>query len=220
MKLAPLKITCKEEKLSCPSFHLLLLLMLCGILASACKPNEQGMGTQPPANVPRDVLEGQSTSGSGKPKINFVATVSKAQSQPESVKPKINSLATEKFYKKIKQKKLGSAAPIIRIDKSLGIFIHPGVSPTEVTFDVSGMEETLKLAFYIGGVPQQILPTSKAGTAGFEVFVDGKSLGRKRVDRFTNQTLLVDPKGVSKLRIVVDNDDGAATWDWFFIGLQ
>jgi len=97
MELAPLKITCKEEQLSCPSFHLLVLLMLCGILASACKPNEQGMGTQPPAKA---LPQAESV----KPKINFVATVSKAQSPPESVKPKINFLATEKFYNKIKQK--------------------------------------------------------------------------------------------------------------------
>ena len=82
------------------------------------------------------------------------------------------------------------------------------------------MKETLKLVFWMGGLPQNILPISKAGTAGCEVFVDGKSLGRKRVDRFTNQTLLLNPNGVSKLRIVVDDDDGAQTCDWFFMGLQ
>jgi hypothetical protein len=213
MKLAPLKITCKEEKLSCPSFHLLLLLMLCGILASACKPSEQIMATQPPAKA-------QPPAESVKPKINFVATVSKAQSPSESAKPKINFVATESLYKKIKQKKLGSGHGLIRIDKNIGILIHPGVSPTEVVFDVSEMKETLKLAFWMGGLPQNILPISKAGTAGCEVFVDGKSLGRKRVDRFTNQTLLLNPNGVSKLRIVVDDDDGAQTCDWFFMGLQ
>jgi hypothetical protein len=98
--------------------------------------------------------------------------------------------------------------------------IHPGLSPTEVTFDVTDMKETLKLAFWMSGLPQSVLGSSNAGTAGFEVFVDRKSLGRKRVDRLTNQTLLINPQGLSKLRIVVDNDDGAQTCDWFFMGLQ
>ena len=194
--------------------------MACGLLVSACKPSEQGIGTQPPANLKRDVLEAQSTSESGKPKINFVATVPKTQSPSESVKPKINPVATEKLYKKIKQKKLGSGGGQIRSDKNIGILIHPGVSPTEVTFDVSGMKEILKIAFFIGVLPQNILPISKAGTAGFEVFVDGKTLGRKRVDRFNNETLSIDPKGVSKLRIVVDDDDRIQACDWFYMGLQ
>ena len=194
--------------------------MACGILVSGCKPSEQGAGTQPSASVPKDVSKAQSPSESVKPKINFVATVSKAQSPLESVKPKINFVATEKLYKQIKQKKLGSGPGLIRIDKNIGILIHPGTSPTEVIFYVSGMKETLKLAFWISGLPQNILNSTGAGTAGFELFVDGKSLGRKRVDRFTNQSLIVNPSGASKLRIVVDDDDGAQTCDWFFMGLQ
>jgi len=87
-------------------------------------------------------------------------------------------------------------------------------------FDVSDMKETLRFAFWMSGLPQSVLGSSNVGTAGFEVFVDGKSLGRKRVDRFTNQTLLINPTGASKLRIVVDDDDGAQTCDWFFMGLQ
>ena len=171
------------------------------------------MATQPPAKA-------QPPAESVKPKINFVATVSKAQSPSESAKPKINFVATEKLYKKIKQNKLGSGAGLIKIYEKTGILIHPGVSPTEVTFDVSQMKETLKLAFWIGQFNQEALSLPKAGTAGFEVFVDEKSLGRKRVDRLTNQTLLINPQGLSKLRIVVDNDDGAQTCDWFFMGLQ
>jgi hypothetical protein len=82
------------------------------------------------------------------------------------------------------------------------------------------MKETLRFAFWMSGLPQSVLGSSNAGTAGFEVFVDGKSQGRKRVDRFTNQALLVNPLEVSELRIVVDNDDGSQTCDWFFMGLQ
>lgn len=191
---------CSESKSVCLVFHPLVLLMLCGLLVSACKPIEQKAGVQPPANAPRDA--------------------SKAQSPSESVKPKINFVATESLYKQIKQKKLGSGPGLIRIDKNIGILIHPGVSPTEVVFDVSEMKETLKLVFWMGGLPQNILPISKAGTAGCEVFVDGKSLGKKRVDRFTNQSLIVNPSGASKLRIVVDDGDGVQTCDWFFMGLQ
>jgi len=211
---------CSESKSVCLVFHPLVLLMLCGLLVSACKPIEQKAGVQPPANAPRDASKAQSPSESVKPKINFVATVSKAQSPSESAKPKINFVATESLYKQIKQKKLGSGPGLIRIDKNIGILIHPGVSPTEVVFDVSEMKETLKLVFWMGGLPQNILPISKAGTAGCEVFVDGKSLGKKRVDRFTNQSLIVNPSGASKLRIVVDDGDGVQTCDWFFMGLQ
>jgi len=189
---------CSESKSVCLVFHPLVLLMLCGILVSACKPNKQKMGDHPTTNVPSDPVK----------------------AQEQSIKPKINFVATEKLYKQIKQKKLGSGPGLLRIDKNIGILIHPGTSPTEVIFDVSGMKEILKLAFWISGLPQSVLGSSNAGTAGFEVFVDGKSLGRKRVDRFTNETLSVDPKGVSKLRIVVDDDDGAQTCDWFFMGLQ
>ena len=210
----------KAKKQSCSSSYLLGSLMACGILVSGCKPSEQGAGTQLPGSVPKDVSKAQSPSESVKPKINFVATVSKAQSPLESVKPKINFVATEKFYKKMKQKRLGLGAGLVRIDKNIGILIHPGASPSEVIFDISDMKEELKMAFWISGLPQNILNSTGAGTAGFELFVDGKSLGRKRVDRFTNQSLIVNPLGASKLRIVVDNDDGAQTCDWFFMGLQ
>ena len=222
MKLTSTKVTCKGWKLSCPSFHLLGLLILSGILVCACKPSEQGMGTQPTANVPGDVSEAQSTLVSGKPKINFVAKASITQSPLDSVKPLINFVATGKLYKKIKQKKIGAGGNprFITLHPNGGILIHPGNTPSEVVFDVSGMKETLKLAFWIGQFPQNAVGLSKEGTAGFEVFVDGKSLGRKRVDRLTNETLSIDPKGASKLRIVVDDDDGAQTCDWFFMGLQ
>ena len=66
--------------------------MACGILVSSCKPSEQIMATQPPARV---------------------------QTPAESVKPKINFVATEKLYKQINQKKLGSGAGLIRIDKNI-----------------------------------------------------------------------------------------------------
>ena len=213
-------IMCKEKKQSCSSLYLFGLLMACGILVSACKPNEQKAGAQPPTNAPRDVSKVQSPSESVKPKINFVATAPKTQSPSESVKPKINFVATEKLYKKIKQKKLGTGAGLIRIEKNIGILIHPGASPSEVIFDVSDMREEMKLTFWISGLPQKFLDSTGAGTVGYEVFVDGKSLGRRRVDRFTNQTLLLNPNRVSKLRIVVDDDDGAQTCDWFFMGLQ
>jgi hypothetical protein len=180
------------------------------------------MGTQPTANVPRDVSEAQSTLASGKPKINLVASASKTQSPLDSVKPLINFAATEKLYKKIRTKKIGVGGNprFITFHPNGGILIHPGSTPSEVVFDVSGMKETLKLAFWIGQFPQNTVSLAKEGTAGFEVFVNGKSLGRKRVDRLTNETLSVDPKGVSKLRIVVDNDNGATACDWFYMGLQ
>jgi hypothetical protein len=222
LKLTPIIITCKWWKLNCASFHLLGLLILCEILVCACKPSEQEMGMQPPTNIPRDVSEAQSKLASGKPETNFVATASQTQSPLDSVKPLINFVATEKLYKKIKQKKIGTGGNprFITFHPNGGILIHPGSTPSEVVFDVSGMKETLKLAFWIGQFPQNTVSLVKEGTAGFEVFVDGKSLGRKRVDRLTNETLSVDPKGASKLRIVVDDDDGVQTCDWFYMGLQ
>jgi len=210
----------KVKKQSYSSLFLMALLMAYGTLVSSCKPNEQKAGTQPPANASRDALKAQSPLGSAKPEVNILAARSKEQEQ--SLKPKINFVTTEKLYKKISQKKLGASTNtrFISLHHNVGILIHPGVSPTEVTFDVSGMKETLKLVFWVGQFSKESLSIPNAGTAGFKVFVDGKSLGRKRVDRFTNQTLLVDPKGASKLRIVVDDDDGVQTCDWFYMGLQ
>ena len=199
MILKKCPIVYKAKKQSYPSLHLLGSLVACGLLVSACKPSGQIMVTQPPVKA---------------------QPPAKVQPPAESVKPKINFVATEKFYKKMKQKKLGVGAELVRIDKNIGILIHPGASPSEVIFDVSDMKQELKMAFWISGLPQKFLDSTGAGTAGFELFVDGKTLGRKRVDRFTNQFLVVNPLGASKLRIVVDNDDGAQTCDWFFMGLQ
>jgi len=84
-------------------------------------------GVQPPGSTPRDA--------------------SKDQSPQEAVKPKINFFSSEKLYKKIKQKKLGSGPGLLRIDKNLGILINPRVLPTEVMFEVSDNKETLKRVF-------------------------------------------------------------------------
>ena len=173
-------------------------LVTCVIVISACKPNEPKLRAEATPIVPQEGVK----------------------TPAQSLKPAIDFVATEKLYKRIQQKKLGSVNGLVRIEKNTAILIHPGGSPTDVAFDISGMKETMKIVLFIGTLPQNILPVSKAGTAGFEVFVDGKSQGRKRVDRLTNQTVFVNPAGASELRIIVDNDDGEQTCDWFFMGLQ
>jgi len=101
-----------------------------------------------------------------------------------------------------------------------GILIHPGSTPTEALFDVSSMYGSTDLAFWISGLPQEALGNPKSGTATVEVFLDGVSQGRKKVDRQTNESLSVNLTGVSTMRVVVDDSDGAQLFDWFFMGVK
>ena len=57
---------------------------------------------------------------------------------------------------------------------------------------------------FITELPDSGLTDPMAGTAGIELFVDEKSIGRRSVDRLPNQSFLVDLTQAKELKVVVD----------------
>jgi len=57
---------------------------------------------------------------------------------------------------------------------------------------------------FIAELPDSGLTDPMAGTAGIELFVDGKSQGHRSVDRLTNQSFLLDCAQAKELKVVVD----------------
>lgn len=127
---------------------------------------------------------------------------------------------TKSLVDKITMRQAGAGPGTIEWRDGMGILMHPGSTPTEAVFDVSGMQDSTDLAFWISGLPKEVVGNPKAGTAAVEVFLDGVSQGRKKVDQETNESLAVNLTGVSTMRVVVDDSDGAQLCDWFFLGVK
>ena len=103
--------------------------------------------------------------------------------------------------------------------KEDGIFIHPGWQPTEVVFQIGGELQIINLVAFIAELPNSGWADPLAGTAGVELFVDGKSQGRLSVDRLTNQSYSLDLTQAKELKVVVDCANGSTNWDHFHIGI-
>jgi len=132
-------------------------------------------------------------------------------------KTKITAVQKNKPTKTRTQKGLGNKFDIkIKED---GIFIHPGGQPTEVVFRIGKKFQKIHLVAFITELPDSGLTDPMAGTAGIELFVDGKSQGHRSVDRLTNQSFLLDCTQATELKVVVDCANGNANWDHFHIGI-
>jgi hypothetical protein len=138
----------------------------------------------------------------------------------QSSKPTVDLEATRALYDRATDQLSGIGSGKVEWRENFGILLHPGESPTEVAFDVSDREGQQTFVFWISGLPENALSNPGAGTAGFELLLDGQSQGRFNVDRYTNQNLEVNLTGVSEVRIIVDDADGDQLCDWFFMGLQ
>ena len=135
----------------------------------------------------------------------------------QSVKPKINFSRTKELFDSITMKKLGNQFDIKL--KPDGIFIHPGWQPTEVVFQIGGELQIINLVAFIAELPSSGWADPLAGTAGVELFVDGKSQGHLSVDRLKNQSYLLDLTQAKELKVVVDCANESASWDHFHIGI-
>ncbi len=144
-----------------------------------------------------------------------------AQSETSaSAKPRVDLVRSEALYDRISSSQPGSGPGSIAWWEGSGIHIHPGATPSEVVFDVSDAKEIAVLEFWIKDLPPDALSNPLAGTAAVEVFLDGISQGRKEVNRERNESLTVNLDGVSSMRVVVDDSDGAQLCDWFFMGVR
>jgi hypothetical protein len=132
-------------------------------------------------------------------------------------KPEIDLAQTKALFDSLIQNSLGNTFDIE--NRPAGIFIHPGGNPTEAVFDIAGKFQTIRLVGFIAELPSSGLEDSKSGMTGVEIFVDGKSLGRRPLDRFINQTFSLDLTNAKELRVVVDCANGTADWDHFYLGV-
>jgi hypothetical protein len=135
----------------------------------------------------------------------------------QSIKPEINTGKTKTIYESILQNSLGNMYGI-KFSPG-GIFMHPGGQPTKATFNISGKLNMCQLVGYIAELPVDALEDPLAGMVEMEVFVDGKSEGRRIVDRFTNQSYNLDLTNAKKLKVIVDCANGTAIWDHFYLGI-
>lgn len=136
----------------------------------------------------------------------------------QSVKPRGDLTKTKALYEKIESRKAGEGG-VVELREKTGILMIPGKSPSEATFNVTKTSGDLDLAFWVAGIPAGASTSPEACTVGFEIFLDGKSQGRKRVDRLTNQLLTIDLSGVSRLKIVVDGDGDGTSRDWLYVAV-
>ena len=135
----------------------------------------------------------------------------------QSLKPKINFDRTKELFDSITKKRLGNQFNVEL--KPAGVFIHPGGQPTEVIFEIGKKFQNIRLVAFINELPDGGLTDPLAGTAGVELFVDGKSQGHLPVDRLTNQSYSLDLTQAKELKVVVDCANGSANWDHFHIGI-
>lgn len=217
------------------------LLVITAIFVTACdsnapepapKPHSQSLATPPPA-APTSPT--QSTNSATKPaSVQSLqgAKVAAASKPPEAskqvAKPRPNLEKTKQLFDSISLKRPGAVSGKVEWRDGLGIFLHPGATPTEVVFDLSKFKGNAALVFWISRLPDQILAQPNAGTAAFTVELDGRKDGRKvevklprkKVDRFTVATIPVNFSGASTMKVSVDDADGAQFCDWIFMGVE
>lgn len=140
------------------------------------------------------------------------------QALEQSVKPNLDLEKTKAFFSMVSAKTLGKTYG--KVELQGGILVHPGDTPTRVVFSLKDIEPTVTLAAFIATLPADALASNNTGTVGFELILDGKSLGRKPVDRFTNIVEKITIGNAKTLTVIVDNGNGEPWADWLILGLQ
>lgn len=144
------------------------------------------------------------------------------ESKPElkqSIKPSLDLEKTKVFFSMVSAKTLGKVHGKVELRED-GILVHPGETPTKAVFNLKKFEPTFTIAASIATLPPETLALSNTGLVGFELFLDGKSLGRKTVDRFTNYVEKINTENAKTLTVVVDNGNGEPWADWLILGIQ
>lgn len=136
----------------------------------------------------------------------------------QSIKPKVDKQKTKILADNIIT--VSSGGGFVET-KDGGILVHPAAKhPTTVEFDVGAKLAWVSLHVWIGEIPKDMLSKKNFGTAGVTVWVDGKSLGRRMIDRRTNQSIQLNLADARILRVSVDSLDNDDSCDWCTIGLE
>ncbi|MFM8982259.1 MAG: hypothetical protein ACKOLA_05010 [Spartobacteria bacterium] len=221
---------------------LLLITTISASLSAGCDSKAPQVPTSqkqsPVSSTPSAVVKpNQSQDSSGAAKSSQAQTmpsakVAVAPKPPEAprqgLKPRPNLQKTKQLFDSISSKRPGSVSGKVEWRDGLGILLHPGTTPTGVVFDLSKFKGNANLVFWISRLPDRILAQPNAGTAAFTVEIDGKKDGRKieikmprkKVDRFTVETIPVNFSGASTMKVTVDDGDGAQFCDWIFMGVE
>ena len=218
-----------------------VLMLITAIFVAACdsnapepapKPHSQSLAT-PPSAAQKSPTQGATAARQPAPVQPLPGTKGAAASKPpeaprQGAKPRPNLEKTKQLFESISAKRPGAISGKVEWRGGIGIFLHPGTTPTEVVFDLSKFKGNATLFFWISRLPDRILAQPNAGTAAFTVELDGKKDGRKveiklprkQVDRFTVATIPVNFTGATMMKITVDDADGAQFCDWIFMGVE
>ncbi|MFA6954571.1 MAG: sulfatase-like hydrolase/transferase [Thermoanaerobaculia bacterium] len=124
--------------------------------------------------------------------------------------------ATRALFARLVKKELGAESGNIEL-RPAGILIHPGTTPTVATFRLGGEKASLRLRMFIAELDAPGKAVPQAGNVNVEIFVDGKSAVRCKLDRNSNEERTLDVSGANELTVRVDNANGKAWWDWFML---
>jgi len=125
---------------------------------------------------------------------------------------------TQALYNSIENKQLGGTQDL-KLDKD-GILIHPGPSPTVVSFAPKGKLGNITLEGSIKDLPAESKSTPGAGTVGVVISIDGKDGSRRVVTPGKPMEQSIDLSKVQRFSISVDNGNNTAAYDWFYLRVK
>ncbi len=137
----------------------------------------------------------------------------------QSIKPQVDEPSTKKLWESL------SPQDTLTVDDNLkllenGIRIHPGGNPKTARFLLKKKFGKVDLVAFIHEMPKSALKDPLAAKAAVEIFLDGKTQGRRLVDSNSNQTFALDLSQINELRVIVDCANKTAKWDWVNIGIK
>ncbi|HEX7705720.1 MAG TPA: hypothetical protein VF701_04590 [Thermoanaerobaculia bacterium] len=126
--------------------------------------------------------------------------------------------SNRQLFQSITATNLGEGEGLVDL-RAEGILIHPGVTPTTVTFRLPPSTRERRLWMFIAKLPSDALNIAEAGTVDVTVFVDGVQRSHRRVTRASEASETL-PADAHTLTLQVDNADGKSWWDWLFVSLH
>lgn len=142
--------------------------------------------------------------------------------QPPAASPVVaskRSPVTDEFFRAVVSKSLGDKWGKAEM-RDEGLLLHPGdKQPTILKVDGAGKAQLAGRGF-IAELDEAGKSVPDAGTVGFEIRLDGKSVKRFSVDRRTPADFVVPLNGAKEIEVVVDNGNGKSAWDWFILDVR
>jgi hypothetical protein len=137
----------------------------------------------------------------------------------QSVKPMVDLAKTRCLYESVISSSAGERHGRIEWRKDAGILIHPGDTPTEVAFDLSGLDKPFTLAAWINPLPEEALDNPQIGNVNFGISTASITIGSYPVDRLKNQEISITKEHGNHLKVSCASASGNADFCWAFIGV-